>query len=121
MIKVLVAEDDAFLSSLLVRGLVAEKFDARAAYDGVQAIEQTKSWHPELILLDILMPTKDGFEVLEELRADPDVAKTRIIVLSNLSEPQNMDRVEKLGVTDYMIKADTTPHEVVAKVKSFFA
>ena len=120
MVKVLVAEDDTFLSSLLLRDLVAEHFEASAARDGVQAIEMSRSWHPDLILLDLLMPNKDGFEVLTDLRADPKMEKTRVIVLSNLGETETVDRVKKFNIADYLIKAETTPREVVAKVKALF-
>jgi CheY-like chemotaxis protein len=121
MIKVLVAEDDAFLSSLLLRDLIAEHFEVSAAYDGVQALETNKSWHPDLILLDLLMPNKDGFEVLSALRADPETSKTLVIALSNLSDPETIERVKKLGVSEYVIKANTTPHEVAQKVRAFIA
>ncbi len=121
MAKVLVAEDDTFLSSLLVRALIAEKLDGQAAYDGVQAIEKAKSWLPDIVLLDILMPNKDGFEVLQALRADAATAHMRVIILSNLGEPQDVDRAKKFDVIDYMVKANTTPHEVAEKVKSCLA
>lgn len=116
--KVLVAEDDVFLSSLVLRELLAAHFDASAAYDGVQAIEMSKSLHPDLILLDLIMPNKDGFEVLAELRADADLAKTRVIVLTNLSDDETLERLKKFGITDYLIKANITPREVVAKLKT---
>jgi CheY-like chemotaxis protein len=121
MTRVLVAEDDAFLSSLLVRALQAESFEAQAAYDGVQAIEKTKEWHPEIILLDLLMPQKDGFEVLSEIRADPATSETRIIILSNLGQTDDIERAKKLKVTDYMVKANTTPHEVATLIKKLLA
>ena len=121
MAKVLVAEDDTFLSSLLIRALQAEKLDGQAAYDGVQTIEKAKSWQPDIILLDILMPNKDGFEVMEALRADPATAQTKVVVLSNLGDPENIERIKKFNVIDYMVKANTTPHEVVEKIKGFIA
>ena len=120
MSKVLVAEDDSFLSSLLVRDLVAEHFEVSAAYDGVQAMEICKTWHPDLILLDLLMPNKDGFEVLSDLRSNPEIAKTPVIVLSNFSDSATIERVKKFDISDYLVKADTTPREVVAKAKKFF-
>lgn len=119
MAKVLVAEDDAFLSSLLVRDLQANGFDARAAYDGVQTLEENKSWHPDIILLDILMPNKDGYEVLEEMHADKEAGGGKVVILSNLGETENFERVKKYNVTGYLVKADTTPHEVVAKIKDY--
>jgi DNA-binding response OmpR family regulator len=120
MVKVLVAEDDTFLSSLLLRDLVAEHFEASAARDGVQATEITKSWNPDLILLDLLMPNKDGFEVLADLRADPKTEKTRVIVLSNLGQTETADRIKQFNIADYLIKAETTPRKVVEKVKALF-
>ncbi len=119
MVKVLVAEDDAFLSSLIVRDLVAVQLDSRAAYDGVQALATVKSWRPDLVLLDLLMPNKDGFEVLEAIRADPEVAATRVVIMSNLGDAETIERVKKFDVLAHFVKADTTPREVVARVKDF--
>jgi CheY-like chemotaxis protein len=118
MAKILVAEDDTFLSSLLVRALQVEGLDGQAAYDGVQAIEKAKAWLPDIMLLDILMPNKDGFDVLTALRSEPSTAQMRIIVLSNLGQPEDIDRAKTFGVTEYMVKANTTPHEVAAKIKN---
>ena len=121
MTKVLVAEDDTFLASLLIRALLAEHFDAQAVYDGVQAIEKVKSWQPDFLLLDILMPNKDGFEVLEEMKSSATPASVQVIVLSNLNETGNVERAKKLHVLEYLIKANTTPHEVVEKIKAFLS
>jgi DNA-binding response OmpR family regulator len=121
MTKVLVAEDDVFLSSLLVKALQVDQFEAEAALDGVQAIEKAKSWHPDLLLLDILMPNKDGFEVLEELKKEATTAQIKVLILSNLGAQEEIDRARKLGILDYLVKANTTPHEVVARIKTLLA
>ena len=117
MSRVLVAEDDLFLSALLMRDLAAEKYEARAAYDGVQATDAAREWRPDIMLLDLLMPTKDGFQVLEELRSDPATAGIRIVVLTNLGEKETIDRVKKFNIADYIVKADTTPRDVVTKIQ----
>ena len=119
-LKVLVAEDDVFLASLLIRALQTEHFDAQAVYDGVQAIEKIKIWQPDFLLLDIFMPNKDGFEVLEDIKSTPTPPPAvKVIVLSNLNETENIERAKKLNVLDYLIKANTTPHEVVDRLKTF--
>ncbi|HVM73759.1 MAG TPA: response regulator [Candidatus Paceibacterota bacterium] len=120
MTKVLVAEDDVLLSSIVVRNLVAELFEVHAAFDGLQAEQEIKNWQPDLVLLDLLMPKKDGFQVLADVRADPTTAKLRIIVFSNLGENETMANIEKFDLAGYFIKANTTPHEIVAKVKELF-
>ena len=121
MPKILVAEDDALLSALLVRSLVAEGFETHAAYDGLETLLEIKSWHPDLVLLDLLMPNKDGLSVLADVRADSELSKTHVIVFSNLGDTDTIELVKKFGVSEYFIKANTTPHEIVAKVKSIFA
>ena len=120
MIKVLVAEDDEVLASLLVRSLTNEHFDAHAAYDGIQTELEIKTWYPDIVLLDLLMPNKDGFGVLSDVRADSQTLKLPIIVFSNLGESETIARVKKFGVTEYFIKANTTPREVIAKIKTMF-
>ena len=120
MTKVLVAEDDAMLSTVLVRTLLAAGIDARVAIDGFQTVLETKSWHPDVILLDLVMPNKDGFAALREIRADSETGKTPIIVLSNLSGEDTIEQVKKYGITEYLIKAETDPQRIITKVKAMF-
>jgi len=115
--KVLVAEDDALLSSLLVKRLQEEGFDARAAFDGDAAIAQVKEWKPDLLLLDILMPNKNGYEVLEALRADEATKDTRVIVVSNLGTQEDIDKAKLLGVAEFITKAETTPGAIAARAQ----
>ena len=117
MAKVLVVEDDTMLSSIMMRSLVAAGFEARAALDSFTAELEAKEWHPDLILLDLLLPDKDGWDVLAHLRGDSETSRTKVIVLSNLSDTETIDKVRKYDITEYFIKANTTPGEVVAKVK----
>jgi CheY-like chemotaxis protein len=118
MVKILVAEDDTLLSSLVVKALQTEGMDTQATYDGVETTERISSWQPDVVLLDILMPNKDGLTVLTELRADPHTADLRVIVMSNLGDSETIDQAKKLNVIDYIVKANTTPHEIAEKIKS---
>lgn len=117
MTKILVAEDDTFLSSLLVTRLQAEGYETRGSFDGLQTLDQAKSWHPDLLLLDILMPNKDGYEVLGAMRADPQLKDTRVVVLSNLGAAEDREKAKHFEVLDYYVKANTTPQELVLKIK----
>ena len=116
--KILVAEDDALLSQLLVKRLQEEGFDTRAAFDGAAAISQVQTWHPDLLLLDILMPVKNGYEVLESIRADNAVASTVVVIVSNLGATEDIERAKSFGVKEFIKKADTTPGAIAQKVKS---
>ena len=115
--KVLVAEDDALLSQLLVKRLQEEGFDARAAFDGGAAVAQVRTWHPDLLLLDILMPVKNGYEVLEEIRADKSTASIVVVIVSNLGANEDIEKAKSFGVTEFIKKADTTPGAIAQKVR----
>ena len=121
MARVLVAEDDALLSSFLVKRLQVEGYETRAAYDGQATIDAVKNWKPDLLLLDILMPVKDGYDVLAEMRADSAVASTPVLVVSNLSADQDIQRAKEFGVKYFVTKADTTPEAVAQKVRDMLA
>ena len=95
-------------------------FEVRAAADGFAAEIEIKTWHPDVVLLDLLMPNEDGFAVLRNIRADSEVSKTFFIVLSNLSATETVAEVKKFGVPDYFIKANTNPAEIIHKLKTIF-
>ncbi|HTR18910.1 MAG TPA: response regulator [Candidatus Paceibacterota bacterium] len=116
--KVLVAEDDSLLSSILINRFQSSGFDVMGSFDGDETVDKIKSWKPGLILLDILMPKKDGFAVLEEIKKDPACANIPVIVLSNLGEENDRQRASKFGVIDYLVKANTTPKSIVEKVQA---
>ena len=111
-------EDDSLLSSMIVRRLDAEGYDTEATYDGEQTIKKIRDWKPDLLLLDILMPGKSGYDVLEVMRAEGIHASMHVIILSNLSAKEYIARAQKYGVTDFLVKARTTLAEVAEKVKS---
>ena len=121
MNKVLLVEDDPFLSSLLKNRLQKEGLEVNLAKDGEEALNSLKSAKPDLILLDLILPKKSGFEVMEEIRNDPQMQSQEvpIIIISNLGQPEDISRGEELGAIEYFVKAKTSIDELVEKIKSF--
>ncbi len=118
MKNILIIEDDEFLRGLINKKLLAEGFNVISAVDGEEGIKKAKEQKPDLILLDLVLPNIDGFEVLEKVKADPDVSAVPVIILSNLSQKEDISKGIKLGAVDYIIKAQFTPEEIVEKVKN---
>ncbi|MDP3882665.1 MAG: response regulator [Candidatus Staskawiczbacteria bacterium] len=120
MKKILIVEDDAFLRDLINKKLSSAGFEVSEAIDGEKGLEKTKEEKPDLILLDLLLPTIDGFEVLAKLKESQDTSAIPVIVLSNLGQKEDVDKGLSLGATDYLIKAQFTPEEIILKVKEAF-
>jgi DNA-binding response OmpR family regulator len=121
MAKILLVEDDQFLSSLLRNRLEKEKFEVRLAHDGNEALAALRESKPDLILLDIILPGKSGFEVLEEMRADPqlkDRTSVPVIIISNLGQESDVERGRELGAVDYFVKAKISIDDLVGKVSA---
>jgi len=116
--KVLIVEDDKFLRDLIVQKLKREGFAIFEAVDGEEGLKITKEKHPDIILLDLILPGQDGFEVLRRIKSDTSIAQIPVIVLSNLGQKEDMDRAMSGGAEDFMVKAHFTPGEIIAKVKS---
>lgn len=115
--SVLVVEDDKFLRDLLVLKLKKEGFKVSEAFDGEEALVKTKNEKPNIIILDLIIPGKDGFAFLQEMKNDPQMGSIPVIVLSNLGQREDIERAKALGAKDYMIKAQLTPLEVVERIK----
>ena len=119
---ILLIEDEPFLSSLLKNRLQREKFEMLMAKDGEEAIKILKSSEPNLVLLDIILPKKSGFEILEDLKSDPELIDKReipIIIISNLSQPEDIQKSKDLGAIEYFVKAKTSIDDLVSKIKTF--
>lgn len=116
--KILVIEDDKFLRELITKRLKEEGFPTFEAADGDEGIKKIKNEKPDLVLLDLILPSADGFEVLSKIKEDPYIGEVYIIVLSNLGQKDDIERCMQLGAKDYMIKAHFTPAEIVEKVRS---
>ncbi len=121
MAKILLVEDDIFLSSLLKNRLLKEGLEVSLAQDGEEAIKLLKDEKPNLILLDLILPKKSGFEVMEEIRSNPilQIKETPIVIISNLGQETDIERGEKLGAVEYFIKAKTSLDDLVKKIKEF--
>jgi len=116
---ILLVEDDPFLSSILQLKLEKENFKSIRAADGEEALNllTEQGIKPDAILLDLILPKKNGFEVLETIRQDPTLEKLPVIIISNLGQPSDIDRGKALGVIDYFVKAKLSVDELVNKVK----
>lgn len=115
--KILLAEDDIQLSDMYKHKFELEGFEVRSAGDGQIAIDQLETFAPDLVLLDIMMPRVNGLEVLKSIRQNPKKKDMLVVMLTNLGNETTSEEIYKLGATDYIVKADMTPLEVVSKVK----
>lgn len=113
---IFIVEDDSFLRNLLKVKLEKEGFTTEEITDGQKAVERLKETVPTLILLDLLLPIKDGFQVLEEIRKEEKTKNVPVIVLSNLGEREHMEKAKRLGADEYLIKAHFILDEIVKKI-----
>ena len=116
--KILIIEDDKFVRELIAQKLTEEGYEALTTIDGEEGMVQIKEKKPDLVLLDLILPGIDGFEVLSRMKADPDLEKIPVVILSNLGQREEVERGLKMGANDYLIKAHFTPREIIEKVNS---
>lgn len=117
--KVLIIEDDDHISKVYQIKLDKENVDTVVARDGEEGIAMVSSEKPDLVLLDLMIPKKDGFVVLEEVKKTELGKKIPILVLSNLGQEGDIKRAIGLGATDYFIKVNLSIQEIVDKVKKY--
>jgi DNA-binding response OmpR family regulator len=115
--KVLVIEDEITLQKALTEFLTADDFDVFEAMDGEAGVIAAKEKKPDLILLDIIIPKKDGYEVLEELKKDPATKNIPIILLTNLETPEDIQKAFEKGATTYLVKSDYKLEDIVKRIK----
>jgi CheY-like chemotaxis protein len=114
--RVLVADDDSIIRTLVQTTVQNSGFECRIAADGAEALEVSRSWQPELVILDVNMPTRSGFEVLSTLRDDPLTREIRVILLTARQQETDVIRGFGLGADDYVIKP-FSPMELIARLK----
>lgn len=115
-IKILLIEDDPFLLSMYSTKFELEGFHIITAEDGEKGLRLALSSDPSIILLDILLPKMNGFDVLEKLKEDDKGKNIPVILLTNLNQKDEIERAMSMGADDYLIKAHFLPSEVVSKI-----
>lgn len=115
--KVLIIEDDHFLSSLMKARLEKEGFSTLQAFDGEEAFTLLKQNKPDLMVMDLIMPKVSGFELLENISVDPQISRIPVMILSNLGQDSDIEKVKRLGATQYFVKVQTSIDDLVLKVK----
>lgn len=122
--KVIVIEDDPLLHTLLadkMKQLRDKGVEVMPVMRAEEGLEEAKKSHPDLILLDLILPTMNGFEFLEHLRKEPGLEKTPVVILSNLSDESDKERARSLGVTAYLVKADFSLSEISTAVEDILS
>ncbi len=117
MKKILFIEDEMRFQKVLEKVFKEEKLELFSAYDGLTGINMAEEKKPDLILLDLILPKKDGFEVLRELKSNSDTADIPVIVLTNLEGAHNVERALSLGAYMYLLKANYSPEEIMEKIR----
>lgn len=114
---VLLVEDDEMLHSMYIQKFTREGYEVLSGYNGAEGVQLAEEYKPDVILLDIIMPKMDGFAALKKLKKNAEIAEIPVILLTNLGQEEDIRKGKELGATDYFIKANHTPQEVVDKVK----
>jgi len=118
MAKILIVEDDKFLRELISQKLSKQdEFEVVEAIDGEKGLKKIEEEKPDLILLDLILPGIDGFEVLSKAKDNPETSSIPVIILSNLGQKDEIERGLKLGANDYLVKAHFTLGEIIEKVQ----
>ena len=116
--KVLIVEDDDAIATMYSMKLELSKFDVKRAANGHEGIELIDSFHPDIVLLDLMMPVMSGVETLEHLRDNDQLNKDfKLLILSNMGDIDIAEKIKDFGVHDFIIKADLSRTQVVDKVQ----
>lgn len=118
MAKILLVEDDLALARMYQIVLEKAGFQIDSALDGQEGLEKIKNGKPDLVMLDLVLPKKDGFEVLKEMQSDNQI-QVPVVCLSVLQQKEDIERARALGAQDYFVKTETLPQELVRRVKDF--
>lgn len=119
--KILLVEDDPFIADVYLTSLKKEGFLVKHVDDGSLVLPLLKKESFDLVLLDLVLPGMDGFEILKEIKESPELKEIPVIILTNLNERENIEKGVKLGAVDYIVKSNFSPTEVIGKIKNLFA
>jgi DNA-binding response OmpR family regulator len=114
--RVLIVEDDAAIAEMYRLQLELDGFQVGLVSEGSAALAAVRRERPHLVLLDVLLPGLDGFDVLRQLMADPEIASTPVVILSNYGDPSMVRRGRELGARDYLVKSQMTPGELSQRI-----
>ena len=115
--RILLVEDDNSLANVYMTRLQAEGFDVRHVSDGEEALANARTYKPDLVLLDVMMPKVSGFDVLDILRNTPETANLKVVMLTALSQQSDQDRAKSLGADDYLVKSQVVISDVVDRIR----
>jgi CheY-like chemotaxis protein len=115
--NILIVEDDSFIAVAYKEGLEREGYAVEIAEDGESALLMMKKTAPDLVLLDLIMPVMDGFEVLRLMKEDELLQTIPVVILSNLGQETDIEKGKSLGAEDYLVKADHTLDDVLCVIK----
>lgn len=116
---ILIVEDDTFVMDIYQTKLAEVGYEVEGAANGLEALKKIGKKKPDLILLDIVMPQMDGIEFLKKMKSQEEFKKTPVILLTNLSQKEDINKGLELGAKDYLVKSHFTPSEVLEKVKGY--
>jgi DNA-binding response OmpR family regulator len=115
--KALIIEDEDILAKVLAEKLEKSNFDVKIAGDGEEAIKLSRSFNPDVIVLDLILPKIDGFGVLKDIKANENTKRIPVVVVSNLAEDENIKKAIKMGAADYMVKSNHPINEIADTIK----
>lgn len=115
--KILYVEDDAGLAGLYIARFKQEGFDVRHCPDGDQALQVGREFRPDMIVVDLMMPTLNGFDAIEMFRSVPETSGAIIVVMSAMSQQQDMDRARQRGADDYLVKSQVSIDDAIMRLK----
>lgn len=117
--KILIIEDEEIILDLLSKKISQHGFEVKTARNGQEGLDLMLSDKPDLVLTDIVMPEKDGFTVIEEMKQTEALKNIPVIIISNSGQPVELDRAKSLGVSDWVIKTEFDPNEILEKIRKF--
>lgn len=115
--RILLVEDDQLISKAYNDGLQRAGFNVMPLHDGTEVLETCRSFKPQLILLDLFMPNKDGFTVLRELQGDAELRTLPVMILTVSGQESDVRKVAKMGAVDYLIKTELSLHQVIERIR----
>lgn len=119
--RILIVEDDRFLSSLIKARLDREGFAALQAFDGEEALGMLKKEKPDLIVLDLIMPKVSGFEVLEHISLNMELNRIPVVILSNLAQESDIQKAKRLGAKEFFVKIRVSIDDLIKRIKELVA